>query len=204
MPIMNSPLADVRVSASTAKLSALSGCGWAVVAYFVGHAAFGYRIWGGIIAAPLIGVLIGHLSKSMEAKTRRIQIVASLFNFYLAATCFAVAMAVFDFVWGPRHVPFSPVLMQHVLGVLWGLTFTGYFLVLWPLSFFNHRLVWRAHAAGGIAAPKVGIAAVNIRAVALKLIALAVLGYVAWALLQVILTTVRSSATSGGALVGPD
>jgi hypothetical protein len=52
---------------------------------------------------------------------------------------------------------------------LWGLTFTGYFFVLWPLSFFNHRLVWRAHAAGGVAAPKVGIAAVNIRGIALKL-----------------------------------
>jgi hypothetical protein len=182
----------------TAKLSALSGCGWGLVAYFIGHAAFGHGIWGGIIAAPLIGVLIGHVSQSIEAKSRRVQIVASLLDLYLAAMCFAVAASVFDFLWGPRQMPFPTVLMRDILGVLWGLTFTGYFLVLWPLSFFNHRLVWRAHAAGGAAAPKVGIAAVNIRGFALKLSALAVLGYVAWALVQVILTTVRSSATSAG------
>jgi hypothetical protein len=198
MPMTNNPPAGVLVPASTAKLSALSGCGWGLIAFFIGHAAFGHGIWGGIVAAPLIGVLIGHLSKSIESKSRLDQIVASLFDLYLAAICFAVATAMFDFVWGPRHVPFSAVLMQHVLGVLWGLTLTGYFLVLWPLSFFNHRLVWRARAAGGVVAPKIGIAAPNIRAIALKLIALAVLGYLAWGLLQVILTTVRSSATSGG------
>jgi hypothetical protein len=198
MPIMNSPLADVRLSASTAKLSALSGCGWGLVAYFIGHAAFGHGIWGGIVAAPLIGVLIGRLSKSIEAKPRPVQIGASLFDLYLAAICFAVASATFDSVWGPRRMPFPTLLMQDILVVLWGLTFTGYFLVLWPLSFFNHRLVWHAHAAGGVAAPKVGIAAVNIRGIALKLMALAALGYVAWGLLQGILTTVRSTATSAG------
>lgn len=193
----NSP-GDVQVSTSTAKLSALSGCGWGLIAYFIGHAAFGHGIWGGIVAAPLIGVLIGHLSKSIEEKPRPVQVVASLLDLYLAAICFAAATAVFDLAWGPRHVPFPAVLMQHVLAVLWGLTLTGYFLVLWPLSFFNHRLVWRAHAAGGVVAPKIGIAAPNIRAIALKLIALVVLGYLAWALLQGILTTARSSATSAG------
>ncbi len=198
MAIRDDPPGDVRVSASAARLSTLSGCGWGLVAYFIGHAAFGHGIWGGIVVAPLIGVLIGHFSKSIEEKSRPVQVVASLLDLYLAAICFAAATAVFDFAWGPREVPFPAALMQHVLVVLWGLTFTGYFLVLWPLSFFNHRLAWRAHAAGGVAAPTVGIAAVNIRGIALKLIALAVLGYVACALLQVIRTTVRSSATSAG------
>lgn len=154
MPMTNTPPGHVSVPASTATLSALSGCGWGLIAFFIGHASFGHGIWGGIVAAPLIGVLIGQLSKSIEAKSRLDQIVTSLFGLYLAATCFAVAMAMFDFAWRPRHVPFSAVLMQHVLGVLWGLTFTGYFLVLWPLSFFNHRLVWRA-LCRGVAAPKV-------------------------------------------------
>lgn len=198
MPMTNNPPADVLVPASTAKLSALSGCGWGLIAFFIGHAAFGHGIWGGIVAAPLIGVLIGHLSKSIESKSRLDQIVASLFDLYLAAICFAVATAMFDFVWGPRQMPFPTLLMRDILVVLWGLTFTGYFLVLWPLSFFNQRLVWRAHADGGVAAPKVGIAAVNIRGIALKLMALAAVGYVAWGLLQGILATVRSSATSAG------
>jgi hypothetical protein len=198
MPIRDNPLGNLRVSASAAKLSALSGCGWGLIAYFIGSAAFGHGIWGGIAAAPLIGVLMGHLPKWIEEKPRPVRVVASLLDLYLAAMCFAAATAAFDFTWGPRHVPFPAVLKQHVLVVLWGLTFTGYFLALWPLSFFNHRLVWRAHAAGGVAAPKAGIAAVNIRGIALKLIALAASGYVAWALLQVILTTARTSATSAG------
>ena len=174
------PPGGVLVSVSTAKLSALSGCGWGLIAYFIGHAAFGHGIWGGIVAAPLIGVLMGHVSKSIEGKSRLDQIAASLFDLYLAAMCFAVAAAVFEFACGPRHMPASTMLIRDILVVLWGLTFTGYFLVLWPLSFFNHRLVWRARITGGVAAPKVGIAAANIRAIALKLIALAVLGYVAW------------------------
>jgi hypothetical protein len=63
-----------------------------------------HSIWGGILAAPLIGVLIGHLSKSIGARSRRVQIAASLLNLYLAATCFAVAVAVFDLVWGSQRL----------------------------------------------------------------------------------------------------
>src|SRR4051812_9444112 len=94
MPMTNSSPGDVRASA-TAKLSALSACGWGLIAYFIGHTAFGHSIWGGIVAAPLIGVLIGHLSKSIEAKPRPVQVVASLLDLYLAAICFAAATAVF-------------------------------------------------------------------------------------------------------------
>ncbi len=38
-----------------------------------------------------------------------------------------------------------------VRGVLLGLTFTGYFLVLWPLSYLNHALVARAWNAARVA-----------------------------------------------------
>jgi hypothetical protein len=30
-----------------------------------------------------------------------------------------------------------------MIGSLWGVTFTGYFLVLWALSFFNHWVIGR-------------------------------------------------------------
>jgi hypothetical protein len=182
----DSPLAGVRLSARAAKLSALSGCGWGLVAYSIGHAALGRHIWGGIIAAPLIGVVIGRLSRPIGVRSRGYQIAAALFDLYLAATCFAVAMAVFDFVWGPRNVTFSALLTQSVLAVLWGVTFPAYFLVLWPLSFFNHRLVWHADAARHLAPPQVSITATRIRSLALKIMAMAVFGYVAWALRQII------------------
>lgn len=186
MSSTDSPLAGVRLSARTAKLSALSGCGWGLVAYSIGHAALGRSIWGGIIAAPLIGVVIGGLSRPIGARSRNYQIAAALFDVYLAATCFGVAMAVFDLVWGPRNATFFASLTGSVLAVLWGLTFTGYFLVLWPLSVFNHRLVWRADAARYVAPPQVSITATRIRSLALKIMAMAVFMYVAWALLRIL------------------
>jgi hypothetical protein len=184
---------ELQLSARTAKLSALSGCGWGLVAYSIGHAALGRSVWGGIIAAPLIGVVIGRLSRPIGARSRNYQIAAALFDVYLAATCFGVAMAVFDLVWGPRNVTLFASLTQSVLAVLWGLTFTGYFLVLWPLSVFNHRLVWHADAARCVAPPQVSITSTRVRSAALKIM----FGNVAWALLQIILTTGRYSATSG-------
>jgi hypothetical protein len=197
MSSTDSPLAGVQLSARTAKLSALSGCGWGLVAYSIGHAALGRSIWGGIIAAPLIGVVIGRLSRPIGARSRSYQIAAALFDLYLAATCFAVAMAVFDLVWGPRNVTFFAALTGSVLAVLWGVTFTGYFLVLWPLSVFNHRLVWHADAARCVVPPQVSFTATRIRSVALKIMAVAVFGYVAFALLQIIHTSGRYSAASG-------
>jgi len=32
---------------------------------------------------------------------------------------------------------------------VWGLTFTGYFLVLWPLAYLNHSVVARAWSEAG-------------------------------------------------------
>jgi hypothetical protein len=187
----------VERGVTTATLSALSGCGWGLIAYIIGHAAMGHRIWGGIVAAPLIGVFIGYVSRPIEAESRPVHIVVSLFHLYLAATCFAVAVATAGLAWLPRHVTFAASLTQDVLNTLWGLTFTGYFLVLWPLSLFNHRLVWRSDAAGWPAPPRINITTKGIRSAALRIIALAVLGYIAWALLQLIVTTARLSWMAG-------
>ena len=45
----------------------------------------------------------------------------------------------------PHRIPHG-VMLQAVLAVLWGLTFTGYFVVLWPLAYLNHSLLGRAAA----------------------------------------------------------
>ena len=139
-------LIDGRSLSAMARLSAASGLMWALIAWFIGYRAFGHRVWGGIVIAPLIGILIGRLSWPIHNKPRWVQIAGSLFYLYVAAVCFAIGMAFFSPVLGPRNVRFSASLIEHVLAVLWGLTFGGYALVLWPLSFFNHRLVWQADA----------------------------------------------------------
>jgi hypothetical protein len=114
----------------------------------------------------------------------------------VAASCFALGMALFSPVIGPRNVRVSAALIEHVLAVLWGLTFGGYALVLWPLSFFNHRLVWQADAGQIPAPPQVRTTSLAIRSLAVRIMALSVLGYAAWALFQTVLATVGSSAST--------
>jgi len=187
---------NVRSLSATVRLSAASGLMWALIAWFIGYGAFGRRIWGGIVIAPLIGILIGRMSWPMHNKPRWVQIAASLFYVYVAAVCFAIGMALFSPVLGPRNVRFSAGLTEHVLAVLWGLTFGGYALVLWPLSFFNHRLVWQADAGRLPAPPEIRTTAAAVRRLAVRIIALAVLGYLPWALLQAVMVTVGSSAST--------
>lgn len=189
-------LIDARWLSPTVRLSAVSALGWALIACFIGYGAFGYRIVGGIIMAPLIGILIGRLSSPLQNKPRWVQIAGSLFYLYVAAACFAIGMALFSPVIGPRNVKLSAVLIEHVLAVLWGLTFGGYALVLWPLSYFNHRLVWQADAGQIPAPPEVRTTSSAIRSLAVRIMALSVLGYAAWALLQSLLTTFGSRAST--------
>jgi hypothetical protein len=169
---------------------------WAVIAFFIGYQAFGHRIWGGIVIAPLIGILIGHLSWPLRSKPRWVQIVASLFFLYVAATCFALGTAVVPAVNRSHDVRVSATLIEHVLAVLWGLTFGGYALVLWPLAFFNHRLVWQADARQIPAPPKVHTTSAAIRSLAVRIIGLSIVGCAAWALFQSALATFGSSVST--------
>ena len=137
-------LAHLTASDSTSRLSAASGLVWGLIACFIGHRPFGYRVWGGLIVAPLIGLLIGRMSRRLSTQPRIFQVLASLFQLYLAGSCFAVAMGLTALVVEERPAAPYATLLQHFLVVLWGLTFGGYVLVLWPLSYVNHRLVWRA------------------------------------------------------------
>jgi hypothetical protein len=186
----------VRSLSPTVRLSAASGLMWALIAWFIGYRAFGHRIWGGIVVAPLIGILIGRMSWPMHNKPRWVQIAGSLFYLYVAASCFAIGMALFSPVLRPPNVRFSAALMEHVFAVLWGLTFGGYALVLWPLSFFNHRLVWQADAGQIPAPPEIRTTSPAIRTLAVGIMALSVLGYAAWALFQAVWATVGSSAST--------
>jgi hypothetical protein len=189
-------LIDVRWLSPTARVSAVSGLGWSLIACLIGYHAFGHGLIGGIIMAPLIGVLIGHLSSPLQNKPRWVQIAGSLFSLYVAAACLAVGMALFSPVLGPRSVSLPATLRNDVLAVLWGLTFGGYALALWPLSFFNHRIVWQARAGQTPASPEVPITTPAIRTLAVRIMVLSVIGYAAWALFRGGLAMVGSSAST--------
>ena len=69
---------------------------------------------------------------------------ASLVGLYVAVSLFGLAVGVYDLATGDiEHRIASAVVIQAVLGVLWGVTFTGYVVILWPLAYLNHILLWR-------------------------------------------------------------
>ena len=119
------------------------GCIWALIA----NVLAGGIVWGGMLASPFIGVLVGVLVERLHALSPPRRVLVSLASLYLAACLFGVAVGVYDLLTGVnagpgwRRIP-SAVVIQSLLGVLWGLTFTGYVLLLWPLSYANHLLVW--------------------------------------------------------------
>jgi hypothetical protein len=185
-------LANVQWLSPTLRLSAASGMVWALIACLIGYQAFGYRLWGGIALAPLIGMLIGRLSSPLSDKPRIVQIAGSLIYLYVAASCFAIAMAMWSAGFGRHNVSMPAALLEHVLAVLWGLTFGGYVFVLWPLAFVNHRIVW--HAQPGLPLPPaINTTTAAVRHLAVRIMALAVVGYLVWALFQAVVIGARST-----------
>jgi hypothetical protein len=109
---------------------------------------------GGFIAAPVIGLLLGHIARRFSNLSHARRIWVALRDLYLATYLFFLATGVGHVVGGliARHqvdtVRF--LLTGPVLGTLLGLTYTGFVIVLLPLSYFNHVLLGKAwdHAAG--------------------------------------------------------
>ena len=64
------------------------------------------------------------------------------------ATLFGLIIGVVEEVieTSPNHVKGASII-EWVLATLWGVTFTGYFLFLWPMAFANHWLLGRAWKA---------------------------------------------------------
>ena len=129
-------------------VSALSGVLWAGVAYALGARAMGWIIWGGIAAAPLIGVAAGPVSRGFDRQRWLWRVVTALVSLYVATALFGLAAGLFDIVVGTNSGPGwsripSAVVLQSMVGFLCGLTVTGYFLVLWPLAYLTHTVVAR-------------------------------------------------------------
>lgn len=129
--------------------SILSGCTWALIALLLSLGTFGWLIVGGMIAAPFIGLFIGFLYRPAYRLPKVAQVFAALFTLYMAAALFGLAIGTFDALWRniPNRTGTSEVILQGMLATLWGITFTGYILLLWPLAFLNHRLLDKVNRA---------------------------------------------------------
>lgn len=123
--------------------SITSGCLWALIALLIGYRAFGVSIWGGVLVSPLIGLLISALSVRFHARWRRGRALFSLVTLYLAASLFGLSVSLYDvFIRGVGPGPNVENIFSGVLATLWGLTIGGYFVILWPLAYLNHKLLW--------------------------------------------------------------
>ena len=101
---------------------------------------------GGIVAAPVIGLLVGHIARRFSYLSRPQGFGMALADLYLATYLFLLATGIGHVVrgWIARGY-IEPLQRQLVvdplLGTIFGLTYTGFVVVLLPLSYFNHVLI---------------------------------------------------------------
>jgi hypothetical protein len=144
--------------------SLTSGCVWIGVASAIAYSVSPIystpldvvkALAGGIVAAPAIGLLVGHIARRFSYLSRTQRFGVSLADLYLATYLFLLAIGIGNVVRGwikpydletlQRQLIFDPL-----LGTIFGLTYTGFVVVLLPLSYFNHVLIGQAwnRAAG--------------------------------------------------------
>ena len=150
----------MEMKSRPAVYSVLSGCLWAMIGCVVAYSAspirstladVGRMFLGGVLAAPFIGLLIGLMSRQFTSLGRSRRVAVALVDLYLATWLFLLATGIarlfVEFSGLVQQLAFRALIVDPAMGVLFGLTYTGYVLVLWPLSYANHLIVSRAWKA---------------------------------------------------------
>lgn len=136
-------MSTIRTSRSVAAALYLTcGVAWAGLAWLFGHKAFGAAIVGGVLAAPLIGVVVGlTLQGPFERAARRGRIGIALVSLYLGAALFGVGVGAADWsrAQGAAAMPLS--VLEGVMASAYGVTMSGLVLMFWPLAYLTHRLL---------------------------------------------------------------
>ena len=124
-------------------LCALSGLAWGGIAYLLLREWFP-GLWVGIAVSPLFGLLVGWAHRPTYRFPMVARVLVALVTLYATAALFGLVIGVVEEVieTNPNHVKGASII-EWVLATLWGLTFTGYILVLWPMAFANHWLLAR-------------------------------------------------------------
>jgi hypothetical protein len=134
-------------------LSGGSGVAWALLARALVRGTAGPGIFGAVLASPAIGVLVGLSLQGFRSRSLPVRVLMAVFGLYLGAALFGLALGIDDLLVGPNSGPGwrrdpAGVLLQAVLGMLWGVTFSGWVLLLAPLSYLN---LWLVEPRDGIA-----------------------------------------------------
>jgi hypothetical protein len=121
-------------------LSAISGILWGGLAYFLGHKLMYPFICGGAIVSPLIGLLIGYVSRSFRREDYLRNAFISLGSLYVSAVLFGISCGFYDLLtrfWLNRD-PIE-VVFQAVAPMVIGTTM--FIAFLWPLSAITHLTI---------------------------------------------------------------
>lgn len=131
------------VPARFALLALLAGLVWGMIGLALAGPMLGSSIWGGVLIAPLVGFAVALIFRGFRARPPGMRVALALVSLYFAAGLFALGAGVADAM---RPIPnriACAVVIQAVVGVWWGITFTGYLPLLWPLAYLTHALIGR-------------------------------------------------------------
>lgn len=125
-------------------ISAAAGVAWGLLAVgLMEHSRQG--VVAALTAWPAIGLIVGRLSRPAAERGCLARVWVALRDLYLAVIMFAVAEWATRALGPPVLQPaFGFTLLNVILIYLFGLTFLGFVVILWPLSYITHVAVWRA------------------------------------------------------------
>src|SRR5262249_30529938 len=127
-------------------LSAVCGMGWAAIAVLLmlisgpRSNTLSRMVWdvrGGIVIAPLIGIAVGSCWRVFARLTFAGRAAYAVSTLYLAAFLFLFAASAVNAA--SHHSPSVLILVSNSFNAaIWGLTWTGFVVILGPISFLNH------------------------------------------------------------------
>jgi hypothetical protein len=138
-------------------VAAAAGLLWGAIAWGVAYAALAPAVdfvevprflWGGMLAAPVIGLMIGRASRDFEKLSILYQAWLSLASVGVSAILFVLCNDLWHALVRGAWPSLEDIGLAPFL-VFLAVFRTGIVLVLWPLAFLTHRLVALCHETPG-------------------------------------------------------
>jgi hypothetical protein len=115
---------------------AVAGVVWGLIAYLLGRQAVGPALLGGVLASPLIGVVVGiAVQERFETSALGKRVLLALASLYLGAILFGLSLGTYDWVRGSSGRGFE-VVLEGMVAVVYGTTL--FLIGLWPLAYISH------------------------------------------------------------------